>query len=171
MIVPQKTLPTRNIRTRLHLLDCIMYAVITASLGVLVYVGINALQEERVIIAAVAFVAVLLAGYSFSMTPRRLELSQEKISIHLWIGKVEMRYEEIRQAEMMTYEGKNLRLGGYGGVKAAIGWFWNSKVGVYKAFVNSRKESILITMKSGKKIAFSSANPQEVIEAIRSNIK
>jgi len=170
-IITEKTVKQyKNIRIRLHLLDWILYTVVVFGIGVLVHFGISSIMSGKAIYAVVALLAVLLAGYSFSMTPRSLVLLQEKISIRLWIGKVEMRYEDIRQAEMMTYAGNNLRLCGYGGVKAAIGWFWNSKVGVYKAFVNRREDSILITMKSGKKIAFSSANPEEVIDAIRSNI-
>lgn len=99
--------------------------------------------------------AVVALLYVLSLIPREIEMTDEMIRIRLWIGKEEIPYSEIANVEVLDYSGSNFRLCGISGVKSRIGWFWNSRIGVYKAFITNRQDSILVTLRSGKKRAFS----------------
>lgn len=125
-------------------------------------------MNNLVLILILLLTVVLL--YVPSLIPREIEITPEMIRIRLVVGKEEIPYNEIADIELLDYSGSNFRLCGISGVKSRIGWFWNSRVGVYKAFITNRQDSILVTLRSGKKRAFSIAHPADVINAIRTKM-
>lgn len=123
------------------------------------------------LVLGLLLLAIIALLYVLSLIPRETEITTEMIRIRLWIGKEEIPYNEIANVEMLDYSGSNFRLCGISGVKSRIGWFWNSRIGVYKAFITNRQDSILVTLRSGKKRAFSVEHSADAIEAIRSKIE
>lgn len=189
IITDQTVKQYKHLRTRLHLSDWILYLIAVLAMAFACYmafgeayplasVGAAAEVQSAPSAAAVipwalalVLVATLLVAYCLSLTPREIELTPEMIRIKLWLGKEEIAYSDIASIEPLDYSGKNIRLCGTSGVKARIGWFWNSRIGVYKAFITNRQDSILVTLRSGKKRAFSVAHSADVIDAIRTNIE
>lgn len=125
-------------------------------------------MNNLVLVLILLVIVVLL--YVLSLIPREIEIAPEMIRIRLVVGKEEIPYNEIAYIEPLDYSGRNIRLCGISGVKSRIGWFWNSRMGVYKAFITNRQDSILVTLRSGKKRAFSIAHPADVINAIRTKM-
>lgn len=168
-IVTEQTVKQyKRIRTRLHLTDCILYAVSFFAMGIALQ---TAFTDSRWWIILLMVLVIILVPCVLVLTPRELELTQEMIRIQLWLGKVEIPYREIASVCPLDYSGRNIRLCGVSGYKVRIGWFWNSNIGIYKAYITNRSDSVLVTLKSGKKRAFSVAHSTEVIEAIHSNIE
>lgn len=120
------------------------------------------------IVLGIILLIIVVLLYVLSLIPRKMEITPEMIRIRLWVGKEEIPYHEIKDIELLDYTGSNFRLCGISGVKSRIGWFWNSRIGVYKAFITNRQDSILVTLRSGKKRAFSIDHPTDVIDAIQS---
>lgn len=189
ILTPDTVRKYKRQRIRLHLLDWLIYAIAAGAMLFALYMLIReaapltsissaeaamsqpagaAILPWALAITLLALVAVL---WCFSLTPRQVELTPEMIRIRLWLGKEEIPYSQIVAIEPLDYSGRNIRLCGTSGVKARIGWFWNSRIGVYKAFITNRQDSILVTLRSGKKRAFSVAHPADVIDAIRTNIE
>lgn len=195
ILTPDTMRRYKHQRIRLHLVDWLLYLIAAGAMLFALYMLIHeaaplaslslapegeqgvsslALSMEGVggclllILLLIAFAAVI---YVFSLTPREIEMTPELIRIKLWVGKEEIPYSQIVAIEPLDYSGRNIRLCGTSGVKARIGWFWNSRIGVYKAFITNRPDSILVTLRSGKKRAFSVAHSADVIDAIRSNIE
>lgn len=176
-------------RIRLHLVDWLIYLIAAGALIFALYMlfceaaplasvsSAEAVMSQpagsAVLPWALAIILLALAAvlWCFSLTPRQVELTPEMIRITLWVGKEEIPYSQIAAIEPLDYSGRNIRLCGTSGVKARIGWFWNSRIGVYKAFITNRQDSILVTLRSGKKRAFSVAHPADVIDAIRTNME
>lgn len=189
ILTPDTVRKYKRQRIRLHLIDWLVYLIAAGAMLFALYMLIReaapltsissaeaamsqpagaAILPWALAITLLALVAVL---WCFSLTPRQVELTPEMIRIRLWIGKEEIPYSQIVAIEPLDYSGRNIRLCGTSGVKARIGWFWNSRIGVYKAFITNRQDSILVTLRSGKKRAFSVAHPADVIDAIRTNIE
>lgn len=122
------------------------------------------------LVLGLILLAIVTLLYVLSLIPREVEMTDKMIRIRLWIGNEEIPYNEIADIEVLDYSGSNFRLCGISGVNSRIGWFWNSNIGVYKAFITNCQDSILITLRSGKKIAFSVDHPTDVINAIRCKI-
>lgn len=189
ILTPDTVRKYKRQRIRLHLLDWLIYAIAAGAMLFALYMLIREAapltsissaeaamsQPEGAAVLpwelAVVVLATLAVLYVFSLTPRQVELTPEMIRIRLWLGKEEIPYSQIVAIEPLDYSGRNIRLCGTSGVKARIGWFWNSRIGVYKAFITNRQDSILVTLRSGKKRAFSVAHPADVIDAIRTNME
>lgn len=124
---------------------------------------------NNLVLGLILLVIVVLL-YVLSLIPREIEITPEMIRIRLVVGTEEIPYNEIADIELLDYSGSNFRLCGISGVKSRIGWFWNSRIGVYKAFITNRQDSILVTLRSGKKRAFSIVHPADVINAIRTKM-
>lgn len=122
------------------------------------------------LVLGLILLAIVTLLYVLSLIPREVEMTDKMIRIRPWMGNEEIPYNEIADIEVLDYSGSNFRLCGISGVNSRIGWFWNSNIGVYKAFITNRQDSILITLRSGKKIAFSVDHPTDVINAIRCKI-
>ncbi|MBQ0035004.1 MAG: hypothetical protein KBS77_06890 [Bacteroidales bacterium] len=190
ILTPDTVRKYKRQRIRLHLLDWLIYAIAAFAMLFALYMlireaapltsigasaGAAMSQPEGAAILpwalAITLLALVAVLWCFSLTPRQVELTPEMIRIRLWIGKEEIPYSQIVAIEPLDYSGRNIRLCGTSGVKARIGWFWNSRIGVYKAFITNRQDSILVTLRSGKKRAFSVAHPADVIDAIRTNLE
>lgn len=190
ILTPDTVRKYKRQRIRLHLLDWLIYAIAAGAMLFALYMlireaapfasigasaGAAMSQPEGAAVLpwalAITLLALVAVLWCFSLTPRQVELTPEMIRIRLWLGKEEIPYSQIVAIEPLDYSGRNIRLCGTSGVKARIGWFWNSRIGVYKAFITNRQDSILVTLRSGKKRAFSVAHPADVIDAIRTNIE
>lgn len=190
ILTPDTMRKYKRQRTRLHLVDWLIYLIAAgamlyalymlileaapvASIGSSAEAATSQPAGAAVPLWALAITLLALAAvlWCFSLTPRQVELTPEMIRIRLWVGKEEIPYSQIVAIEPLDYSGRNIRLCGTSGVKARIGWFWNSRIGVYKAFITNPQDSILVTLRSGKKRAFSVAHSADVIDAIRSNIE
>lgn len=157
---------TRN-ENKLHPVDLIIYAIAIIVMAFALY---QSIAESILWLTILTAVIILLVGYLFSLTPRAIELTPDMIRIFLWLGKEEFPFDNIASVEHLDFSGNNIRLCGTSGYKARIGWFKNSHIGIYKAYITDSQEGVLITLKSGEKRAFSVDHSEQVIAAIRAKI-
>lgn len=169
-IVNNKT-AKRYMKRRLNMFwfDWVLYVLVVLAIGVAIYETMKS-PGNFWIAFLVAFLVVSMVSL-FGLTPREVELTPEAVIIRLWIGKREIAYNQIRQVERFSYPGTNIRLFGTSGSKLRVGWFWNSEIKTYKAYVSDKYDTILLTLHSGKKVALSAPHSEEYVEAISQNMQ
>ena len=158
-----------NSRITMFWFDWVLYALVVAAIAFVIYAAF--VQPDTLWIAFLAGFLVVSMTRLFGMTPKMVELTPEAVYIHLWVGKKTIDYDTIAKVERFTYKGNNIRLFGTSGSKLRVGWFWNSEIGVYQSYVGDKYDTVLLSMKSGKKITFSAANADEFVKAIEGNIE
>ena len=158
-----------NSRITMFWFDWVLYALVVAAIAFVIYAAF--VQPDTLWIAFLAGFLVVSMTRLFGMTPKMVELTPEAVCIHLWVGKKTIDYDTIAKVERFTYKGNNIRLFGTSGSKLRVGWFWNSEIGVYQSYVGDKYDTVLLSMKSGKKITFSAANADEFVNAIEGNIE
>jgi len=121
------------------------------------------------IILMVGILAIVI--YLFGLTPKRVELTTDGIIVHQWLGKHYFPFAQIESAQPFKYEGNTIRLFGTSGVKASIGWFSNSKIGIFQAFVSNKYEAILLVMKDGKKKVLSCEHSSDVLDYMNAKLQ
>ena len=158
-----------NNRITMFWFDRVLYALVVTAIAVVIYAAF--VRPDTFWIAFIAGFLIVSMTRLFGMTPKMVELTPEAVCIHLWMGMKTIAYDTIAKVERFTYKGNNIRLFGTSGSKLRVGWFWNSEIGVYLSYVGDKYDTILLTMKSGKKITFSAANADEFVKAIQGNIE
>ena len=158
-----------NSRVKMFWFDWVLYALVVAAIAIVIYAAF--VKPDTFWIAFLAGFLIVSMTRLFGMTPKQVELTPEAVCIHLWMGKKTIAYDTIEKVERFTYKGNNIRLFGTSGSKLRIGWFWNSEIGVYQSYVGDKYDTVLLSMKSGKKITFSAANADEFVKAIEGNIE
>lgn len=163
------TITKKFMRTKVDMFwfDWVLYGLVVAAIGTVIYMLFT--TPENFWLAFLAAFLVITMARLFGMTPREVELTQEAVLIHLWFGKKTIAYSDIQSVERFSYKGNNIRLFGTSGSKLRVGWFWNSEIGCYQSYVGDKYDTILVRLRSGKKVLFSAANADEFITAIRGN--
>ena len=115
------------------------------------------------VIMAIVFISfgVFFGVYGYSLQPQELRI------IRLGWSK-DIPYNDIVDIEyspdaMMG----SLRKFGIGGFFSYYGMFKNRVLGDYKAYATHRKNTVVITIKSGKKIVVTPSDPERFVEELK----
>jgi len=115
------------------------------------------------VIMAIVFISfgVFFGVYGYSLQPQELRI------IRLGWSK-DIPYNDIVDIEyspdaMMG----SLRKFGIGGFFSYYGMFKNRVLGDYKAYATHRKKTVVITIKSGKKIVVTPSDPERFVEELK----
>jgi len=115
------------------------------------------------VIMAIVFISfgVFFGVYGYSLQPQELRI------IRLGWSK-DIPYNDIVNIEyspdaMMG----SLRKFGIGGFFSYYGMFKNRVLGDYKAYATHRKNTVVITIKSGKKIVVTPSDPERFVEELK----
>ena len=60
-----------------------------------------------------------------------------------------------------------IRLFGIGGMLGNIGWFKNSQIGIFRAYITDTEKAFLIRLKEGKPVVISVSEPDECAAWLR----
>jgi len=110
----------------------------TVSLPVLLF------APQRFSSFVVLFLLVVVA-VTYGLSPRGFSLSPDGLRIHRPFGAHVLPYDRIRSARRaQPKELCGLRTFGSGGMFGFFGWFWNRKLGHYRAYVTHRQDMVLV---------------------------
>lgn len=103
----------------------------------------------------------LAVAVLFVVTGYRIEPGCLHVRRLLWTTQV--RLEGLDRAwHDPTAMCKSLRLVGNGGLFSVTGWFWNSRLGRYRAFVTDHRRAVVLQCRSGV-VVISPADPQALL--------
>lgn len=147
--------------------DIILFGFLAGVVLTLLIIAFRTIAVPELMICEAA---LLILVFAYTRFPRALELTKEHVRIKLIFGNIFINYTDIASVAPYEMTGKTIRLFGTSGLQTCVGYFRNSEIGTFKAYVAERKECILLTLKSGKKIVFSVPGRDEVIDAIKSHL-
>jgi len=101
----------------------------------------------------------------YLLAPARYELSDGKLTVCFRLGR--FRYGQVTHCAPLrdVYRSwsliRSLRLFGNGGLFAATGFFWNRRLGIFRAFVTSARpdDLLLVETDTARKIVISPRDP------------
>lgn len=112
-------------------------------------------------------VIIILVGALFApflTYPQYIIVTDEGIGIHTLARTRFIPYSNIETIERLDkscIQGGTIRLFGIGGMLGNIGWFRNSQLGTFRAYITDSDKVFLIRLKQGKPIAISVSEPDD----------
>lgn len=112
-------------------------------------------------------VIIILVGALFApflTYPQYIIVTDEGIGIHTLARTRFIPYsniETIERLDKLCIQGGAIRLFGIGGMLGNIGWFRNSQLGTFRAYITDSNKVFLIRLKQGKPIAISVSEPDD----------
>lgn len=112
-------------------------------------------------------VILILVGALFSpflTYPQYIIVTDEGIGIHTLARTRLIPYSNIETIERLDksfMSMSTIRLFGIGGMLGNIGWFRNSQLGTFRAYITDTEKAFLIRLKEGKPIAISVSEPDD----------
>lgn len=112
-------------------------------------------------------VIIILVGALFApflTYPQYIIVTDEGIGIHTLARTRFIPYSNIETIERLDkscIQGGTIRLFGIGGMLGNIGWFRNSQLGTFRAYITDSNKVFLIRLKQGKPIAISVSEPDD----------
>ena len=112
-------------------------------------------------------VILILVGALFApflTYPQYIIVTDEGIGIHTLARTRFIPYSNIETIERLDkscIQGGTIRLFGIGGMLGNIGWFRNSQLGTFRAYITDSNKVFLIRLKQGKPIAISVSEPDD----------
>lgn len=112
-------------------------------------------------------VIIILVGALFApflTYPQYIIVTDEGIGIHTLARTRLIPYSNIETIERLDkscIQGGTIRLFGIGGMLGNIGWFRNSQLGTFRAYITDTEKAFLIRLKQGKPIAISVSEPDD----------
>lgn len=112
-------------------------------------------------------VIIILVGALFApflTYPQYIIVTDEGIGIHTLARTRLIPYSNIETIERLDkscIQGGTIRLFGIGGMLGNIGWFRNSQLGTFRAYITDSNKVFLIRLKQGKPIAISVSEPDD----------
>lgn len=112
------------------------------------------------------FFVVWFGSMLFMVRSYRLEKKTLFIRRFLWESKVDL--SELTEAEVLPpgSSGAQIRLFGNGGLFSFSGWYWSSKLGVYRMWVTDPKRQVLLRFQS-RKVVVSPDSPEEFVRSVK----
>lgn len=112
---------------------------------------------------------VALMGMAFH--PRYIELDSDRLILHRTVGTVAMHYDDITAAQIVLLPpGGDVPLFALRGIFGNIGLFYNRNIGRYRAYMASDSESVLVSLKDGRKYLLGCENPAELIKMLEDKL-
>ena len=126
--------------------------------------GYNYVKEAVVIgILSVALFGILI------LSPRRISLDDNGVTVHRVIGKKKISYKDISETGL-SYTPLFLRVCGSGGFCGYIGWFKSLGFGTFFSYVGNKDQAFYVVLKNGRRYMLSCEDPDDAIANIRSKI-
>lgn len=115
---------------------------------------------------AILDLSVLLGlGYLATLQPHYLEVSEQQVIIHRFLGKVVIYRNDILCVKRKKSMNKDVRTFGSGGLFGCLGYFYSFAEGKYFAYVRDVKTMVYIQTK-GKNYVVSCDEPDEFIKML-----
>lgn len=126
----------------------ILIMVLTSSLG---YFRSNGSIQAPIVIGAL-FIVLILFCYVYA--PKGYDITKGEIIVRRILGKVKIKTSDVENVSIIDPEKMKftIRTFGVGGVFGYFGKFYNSFLKSFTMYGTQRKNYVLLTMKSGKKI-------------------
>ena len=139
------------------------FIIIIASI---VYVLFMMIYQHMPIWEGVLVILILVGALfaPFLTYPQYIIVTDEGIGIHTLARTRLIPYSNIETIERLDkscIQGGTIRLFGIGGMLGNIGWFRNSQLGTFRAYITDSDKVFLIRLKEGKPIAISVSEPDD----------
>lgn len=139
------------------------FIIIIASI---VYVLFMMIYQHMPIWEGVLVILILVGALfaPFLTYPQYIIVTDEGIGIHTLARTRFIPYSNIETIERLDkscIQGGTIRLFGIGGMLGNIGWFRNSQLGTFRAYITDSNKVFLIRLKQGKPIAISVSEPDD----------
>ena len=139
------------------------FIIIIASI---VYVLFMMIYQHMPIWEGVLVILILVGALfaPFLTYPQYIIVTDEGIGIHTLARTRLIPYSNIETIERLDkscIQGGTIRLFGIGGMLGNIGWFRNSQLGTFRAYITDSNKVFLIRLKQGKPIAISVSEPDD----------
>ena len=142
----------------IHILCVTRFDLVTS---VLLHEG-DAVAKLTCLVEILILVGALFAP--FLTYPQYIIVTDEGIGIHTLARTRLIPYSNIETIERLDkscIQGGTIRLFGIGGMLGNIGWFRNSQLGTFRAYITDSNKVFLIRLKQGKPIAISVSEPDD----------
>ena len=139
------------------------FVIIIASI---VYVLLMMIYLHMPVWEGVLVILILVGGLfaPFLTYPQYIIVTDEGIGIHTLARTRLIPYSNIETIERLDksfMSMSTIRLFGIGGMLGNIGWFRNSQLGTFRAYITDSNKVFLIRLKQGKPIAISVSEPDD----------
>lgn len=139
------------------------FVIIITCIAYTLYLTIN---QYMPIWEGVLVILILVGGLfaPFLTYPQYIIVTDEGIGIHTLARTRLIPYSNIETIERLDkscIQGGTIRLFGIGGMLGNIGWFRNSQLGTFRAYITDSDKVFLIRLKQGKPIAISVSEPDD----------
>ncbi|MFT5193722.1 MAG: hypothetical protein ACI9EW_003503 [Cellvibrionaceae bacterium] len=115
---------------------------------------------------------VLLLGSSALFIILRYEISSENIEVVRVVGRTKYRLDNIKSVEFEpTSTDLSIRTFGNGGLYSISGFFRNTQLGAYRAYVTNAANCVVIRRKQGSPIVLSPHDPIRFVEQVTLSIE
>lgn len=139
------------------------FIIIIASI---VYVLFMMIYQHMPIWEGVLVIIILVGALfaPFLTYPQYIIVTDEGIGIHTLARTRLIPYSNIETIERLdkTFMSMStIRLFGISGMLGNIGWFKNSQIGIFRAYITDTEKAFLIRLKEGKPVVISVSEPDE----------
>ena len=144
------------------------FAVLLLFFGVSYLFGVydNPTPASMALDGSVAAIVAAIALWCWWLSPKRIDVSGEWLTIVRRIGRKKIAVSDITYIERYGSMGSDTRVCGVGGVFGFTGWFRNKELGNYFAYVGDTKNAVLVQTRK-RKYVVSCDRPDELVEALR----
>lgn len=129
------------------------------------YIFTEPFGYTSVIFAVLAFSMLFMMGYLAGIQPHYLEISDQQVVIHRFLGKVAINRNDILFIKRKKSMNKDVRTFGSGGLFGCLGYFYSFAEGKYFAYVRDVKTMVYIQTK-GKNYVVSCDEPDEFVSML-----
>lgn len=144
---------------RIKWLTAIALIIIVAAVAYSLYICLHTTDAatQYTALAAIVILCILLSG-AVLQTPRYVNVSSEKVRIHLLCTSVDIPREEIERIEHLPSGLAAVRIVGMGNFFGNVGLFHSDYCGRYYSFVTNPQDICLIFRRHKKPVAVSVAD-------------
>jgi len=137
-----------------------LFVLFFALIGYMVYdMMVNAAPASTVIPIIIIFLALISV---FCFYPQYVISNEDGIGIHSLVHTKWIKYDNIDRIEKADVSG-SVRLFGISGIFGRIGYYRNSKLGVYISYVTDKSKAFVVYRNNGKPVAFSIDDPDSFL--------
>lgn len=138
-------------------------SILTPAIG-LVALPSNAPVAARILMIVVPLL-IVAGALPFMIRGYRIELGCLPIRRLGWFTRLDL--DDLQSAEVNREAMKNsLRLMGNGGLFVFAGWFWNRKLGRYRALVTDPSRSVVLRFRE-RTVVVSPDAPEEFVDTLK----
>ncbi len=145
--------------TSIVLLTLILYLIVYSFRGIVFG------ESYRMLHVLVFLIVLFTLIYGISLTPRRIILDENSLSVQFLFSRKKIEFEDISEIKRITPNNMDIRVFGISGLFGKIGLFYSRTFNKrYKAYVTDKNKSFYIIKKKGQILELSCSSPDLVIE-------